>query len=111
MGDATSARQPLSGTEIAAPLPRPRGWTRGPGPEPTEGGMGLFGRHDYGRDYRGEGRGFGDRLRGAWNRFENPMEGGMPRGYDRGMRGGGGYGASDFAYRGLEGAWSTARNR
>ena len=80
--------------------------------------MGLFGRHDYGRDYRGEGRGFGDRLRGAWNRFENRMEGGMHRGYDRGMRGGydrgmqgGGYDASDFAYRGLDGAWSTARNR
>jgi hypothetical protein len=80
--------------------------------------MGLFGRHDYGRDYRGEGRGFGDRLRGAWNRFENRMEGGMhrgyDRGYDRGMRGGGGgggYDASDFAYRGLEGGWSTARNR
>jgi hypothetical protein len=76
--------------------------------------MGLFGRHDYGRDYHGEGRGFGDRLRGPWNRFENPMESGMPRGYDRGMRGGGGgggYDASDFAYRGLEGGWSTARNR
>jgi len=79
--------------------------------------MGLFGRHDYGRDYRGEGRGFGDRLRGAWNRFEHRMEGGMHRGYDRGMRGydrgmrGGGYDAGDFAYRGLDGAWSTARNR
>jgi hypothetical protein len=81
--------------------------------------MGLFGRHDYGRDYRGEGHGFGDRLRGAWNRFENRMEGGMhrgydrgfDRGYDRGMRGGAGYDASDFAYRGLEGGWSTARNR
>ena len=73
--------------------------------------MGLFGRHDYGRDYRGEGRGLGDRLRGAWNRFESRMEGGMHRGYDRGMRGGGGYDAGDFAYRGLDGAWSTARNR
>jgi hypothetical protein len=82
--------------------------------------MGLFGRHDYGRDfrdygrdYRGEGRGLGERLRGAWNRFENRLEGGMHRGYDRGMRGGrgGGYDASDFAYRGLDGAWSTARNR
>ena len=83
--------------------------------------MGLFGRHDYGRDYRGEGRGLGDRLRGAWNRFENRLEGGMHRGYDRGMRsgggydqgmrGGGGYDAGDFAYRGLDGAWSTARNR
>ncbi|SOD01812.1 hypothetical protein SAMN05216486_10173 [bacterium JGI 053] len=74
--------------------------------------MGLFGRHDYGRDYRGGGRGFGDRLRGAWNRFEHRTEGGMHRGYDQGMRGGsGGYDASDFAYRGLEGAWSTARNR
>jgi hypothetical protein len=85
--------------------------------------MGLFGRHDHGRDYHGEGRGFGDRPRGAWTRFEHGMEGGMPRGYDRGMRGGpgsgydreirggGGYDASDFAYRGLDGAWSTARNR
>ena len=83
--------------------------------------MGLFGRHDYGRDYRGEGRGLGDRLRGAWNRFEHRLEGGMHRGYDRGMRGGGGgydrgmrgggYDATDFAYRGLDGAWSTARNR
>lgn len=80
--------------------------------------MGLFDRHDYGRDYRGEGRGLGDRLRGAWNRFENRLEGGM-RGYDRGWHGGGydrgmrggGYDASDFAYRGLDGAWSTARNR
>jgi hypothetical protein len=73
--------------------------------------MGLFGRHDYGRDYRGEGRGLGDRLRGAWNRFEHRLEGGMHRGYDQGMRGGGGYDAGDFAYRGLDGAWSTARNR
>ncbi|HVG46164.1 MAG TPA: hypothetical protein VM890_15585 [Longimicrobium sp.] len=73
--------------------------------------MGLFGRHDYGRDYRGEGRGFGDRLRGAWNRFEHRLEGGTGRGYDQGMRGGSGYDASDFAYRGLDGAWSTARNR
>jgi hypothetical protein len=82
--------------------------------------MGLFGRHDYGRDfrgyggdYRGQGGGFGERLRGAWNRFENRMEGGAPRGYDRGMRGGagGGYDAGDFAYRGLDGAWSTAFNR
>lgn len=79
--------------------------------------MGLFDRHGYGRDYRGEGRGVGDRLRGAWHRFEDRLEGGMGRGYDRGMRGydrgmrGGGYDASDFAYRGLEGGWSTARNR
>jgi hypothetical protein len=73
--------------------------------------MGLFGRHDYGRDYRGEGRGLGDRLRGAWHRFEHRLEGGVQRGYDRGMHGGGGYDASDFAYRGLEGPWSTARNR
>lgn len=75
--------------------------------------MGLFDRHDYGRDYHGEGRGMGDGLRGAWNRFENRGERGMHgRGYDRGMQGGrGGYGAADFAYRGLDGAWSTARNR
>jgi hypothetical protein len=78
--------------------------------------MGLFDPHDYGRDYRGEGRGLGDRLRGAWHRFEDRLEGGPGRGYDRGMRGydrgmRGGYDASDFAYRGLEGAWSTARNR
>ena len=80
--------------------------------------MGFFGRHDYGRDYRGGGRGLGDRLRGAWNRFENRMEGGMPPRLDRGMRGGydrgrrggrtgdagRGYDASDFAYRGLDGA-------
>jgi len=72
--------------------------------------MGLFDRHDYGRDYRG-GRGLGDRPRGAWNRFEERLEGGMHRGYDRGMRGSGGYGASDFAYRGTEPGWSTARNR
>jgi hypothetical protein len=83
-----------------------------------EGSMGLFDRNDYGRDYRGEGRGLGDRLRGAWHRFEDRLEGGAGRGYDRGMRGydrgmrgGGGYDASDFAYRGLEGGWSTARNR
>jgi hypothetical protein len=71
--------------------------------------MGLFERNDYGRDYRGPG----DRLRGAWNRFENRVEGGMRRGYDRPYRGdrGGGYDASDFAYRGLDGAWSTAFNR
>ncbi|HEV7590268.1 MAG TPA: hypothetical protein VGO40_19315 [Longimicrobium sp.] len=72
--------------------------------------MGLFGRHDYGRDYRGEGRGFGDRTRGDRNRFGNRMEGGMHRGYDRGMRGGG-YGPVDFAYRGLDDAWSTGFNR
>ena len=71
--------------------------------------MGLFGRHDYGRDYRGGGRGLGDRIRGAWERFEGRMGG-----YDRDMRGGGGgggYDASDFAYRGLDGAYGTARNR
>jgi hypothetical protein len=74
--------------------------------------MGLFDRHDYGRDYyRGEGRGMGERLRGAWNRFEGRVERGMHGGYDRGLRGGRGYDASDFAYRGLEGPWSTARNR
>ncbi|HSU16011.1 hypothetical protein [Longimicrobium sp.] len=86
--------------------------------------MGLFDRHDYGRDYgreHGNGRGLGDRMRGAWQRFESRMGGGMHgRGYDRGMMQGGGwnhggegrgYDASDFAYRGLDGAWSTARNR
>src|SRR4051812_442436 len=90
-----------------------------------EVGMGLFDRHDYGRDYGREagGRGLGDRMRGAWQRFEARMGGeGHGRGYDRGMmqgggwngnRGGGnrGYDAGDFAYRGMEGAWSTARNR
>lgn len=76
--------------------------------------MGLFDRHDYGRDYRGGGRGMGDRPRGAWNRFESRTQGGMDRGYDRGFQGGhrrGGYDSGDFAYRGMEGAWSTARNR
>jgi hypothetical protein len=93
--------------------------------------MGLFDRNDYGRDYgrdyRG-GRSPGDRVRGAWNRFGQGMEGGMhPGGYDRDVRSGagrgtgggwggqgqqgGGYDASDFAYRGLDGAWSTAFNR
>ncbi|HYH78841.1 MAG TPA: hypothetical protein VEX86_03570 [Longimicrobium sp.] len=87
--------------------------------------MGLFDRNDYGRDYHGGGRSLGDRVRGAWNRFESRLGGG-PRhgGYDRdvrytagggGDRGGyaqhGGYDAADFAYRGLDGAWSTARNR
>ncbi|HEX8242853.1 MAG TPA: hypothetical protein VF541_05145, partial [Longimicrobium sp.] len=78
--------------------------------------MGLFDRHDYGRDYGG-GRSLGDRVRGAWNRFENHLGGGHGRGYDRGMRGGhrgggnGGYDAGDFAYRGTEPGWSTARNR
>jgi hypothetical protein len=83
--------------------------------------MGLFDRHDYGRDYGREhgGRGLGDRMRGAWHRFEARM-GGEGRGYDRGMiQGGGGhrggadrgYDAADFAYRGMEGPWSTARNR
>lgn len=73
--------------------------------------MGLFGRNGYGRDYRGGGRGMGDRLRGAWERFEGRMGGNG--GYDRELqgRGGGGYDAGDFAYRGLDGAWSTARNR
>ncbi len=87
--------------------------------------MGLFDRNDYGRDYRG-GRSPGDRARGAWHRFEQRMEGGPNRGYDRdarvsagragGGRGGqaggrGGYDAGDFAYRGMDGAWSTAFNR
>jgi len=89
--------------------------------------MGLFDRNDYGLDYHG-GRSLGDRVRGAWNRFESAMDGGPHHGgYDRdvrfgaghdsgGGRGGqgqgrGGYDASDFAYRGLDGAWSTARNR
>lgn len=75
--------------------------------------MGLFDRDDYGRDYRGGGRGLGDRMRSAWNRFENRVEGGARRGYDQPYRGnrGGGYDAGDFAYRGLDGAWSTAFNR
>jgi len=85
--------------------------------------MGLFDRHDYGRDYGRDpaGRGLGDRIRGAWQRFEARMGGeGHGRGYDRGMMHGGGwnrggenrgYDAGDFAYRGMDGAWSTARNR
>lgn len=75
--------------------------------------MGLFDRDDYGRGYRGGGRGLGDRMRTAWNRFENRMEGGARRGYDQPYRGnrGGGYDAFDFAYRGLDGAYSTAFNR
>lgn len=74
--------------------------------------MGLFDRHDYGRDYGG-GRGLGDRMRGAWNRFEHRLGAGHGRGYDREtMQGGrGGYDAGDFAYRGTEPGWSTARNR
>jgi len=89
--------------------------------------MGLFDRNDYGRDYRGE-RSLGDRVRGAWDRFESRMGGGASHGgYDRDVRfsaghgqggngwsnqsRGRGYDASDFAYRGLDGAWSTARNR
>jgi hypothetical protein len=81
--------------------------------------MALFDRHDYGRDY-GDGRSLGDRMRGAWHRFEDRMSGGMHgRGYDRGMMhgdrwghgGARGYDSGDFAYRGMEGAWSTARNR
>ncbi|MBV9109303.1 MAG: hypothetical protein JO306_07850 [Gemmatimonadetes bacterium] len=93
--------------------------------------MGLFDRHDYGRDYGGHS--LGDRVRGAWYRFEDRMYGGGRGGddrdfgrggwnrpdarYDRDMsrgnrgRQGGGYDASDFAYRGMDGAWSTARNR
>lgn len=101
--------------------------------------MGLFDRNDYGRDYRGGGRSLGDRVRGAWNRFEQRLGGGHG-GYDRGMRftagrgphggydrdmqyGGGrpgnrgnrgydgNYGPMSFAYRGLDDAWGTARNR
>jgi hypothetical protein len=77
--------------------------------------MGLFDRHDYGRDYGREygGRSLGDRMRGAWHRFEDRVGGG--RGYDRGYRAGWGgdrgYDAGDFAYRGTEPGWSTARNR
>ena len=104
--------------------------------------MGLFdwneSRNDYGRDDRAGGRGesLGDRMRGAWHRFEERMGGGPQRGYDRdpGYRGGArdgydrgmvrrdpgrtwnaggnrGYDAGDFAYRGMDGAWSTAYNR
>jgi len=96
--------------------------------------MGLFDRDDYGRDYHGGGRSLGDRMRGAWNRFEQRLgggQGGYDRGmrfsaghgehggYDRGMHGGGwgtrgydqGYTPASFAYRGLDGGWSTARNR
>ncbi|HET7232338.1 MAG TPA: hypothetical protein VFJ16_20190 [Longimicrobium sp.] len=97
--------------------------------------MGLFDRNDYGRDYRGGGRSLGDRMRGAWNRFEERMGGGHP-GYDRDLHAGydnsrgrqgygasgggwfggsgnreGGYGPASFAYRGLDDAWGTARNR
>jgi hypothetical protein len=97
--------------------------------------MGLFDRNDYGRDYPG-GRSLGDRMRGAWNRFEHRLGGhhGYDRdlnardaGYDRTYRAGGGgwtggsgnrggdydrgYTPASFAYRGLDGAWSTARNR
>jgi hypothetical protein len=80
--------------------------------------MGLFDHDGYGRDYRGgHGRheGLGDQMRGAWHRMEDRFGG--HGGYDREMRrganrgGGGGYDASDFAYRGMEGAWSTFRNR
>jgi hypothetical protein len=108
-------RKPVRGTEIAAFMasraqarrpPWMHGWTR-----TGEGEMGLFDRHDYGRDYRAEGRGMGERMRGAWNHPEPRMGRGM-HGYDREMRhGGGGYGPFDFAYRGLDDAWSTARNR
>lgn len=98
--------------------------------------MGLFDRNDYNRDYHGGGRSLGDRMRGAWNRFEQRLgggqggydrgmrfsagRGGMQGGYDRDMHGGGWgnpggqnreYGPGSFAYRGLDGAWSTARNR
>src|SRR4051794_19146773 len=66
------------------PLPDDQGARRvaGRGPEPRRCGMGLFDRNDYGRDYRGGGRSLGDRMRGAWNRFEERMGGGHP-GYDR----------------------------
>jgi len=113
--------------------------------------MGLFDRDGYGRDYHGGERSLGDRMRGAWNRFEQRLGGGPGQGYDRDMgnrgftgggrdagygfhaegggnprgRGGqqgwsgagrgydqgGGYTPSSFAYRGLDDAWSTARNR
>lgn len=90
--------------------------------------MGLFDRNDYGRDFRGGGRSLGDRMRGAWNRFEQHVGGAMHHGYDRDLNRGPAYGAggrggegrggydrgynpSSFAYRGLDGAWSTARNR
>ncbi|HET7464347.1 MAG TPA: hypothetical protein VFJ82_24020 [Longimicrobium sp.] len=96
--------------------------------------MGLFDRNDYGRDYPGGGRSLGDRMRGAWNRFEQRVGGAMHHGYDRDTRFGrevgngrpyhggsgqggdprgydGGYTPASFAYRGLDGAWSTARNR
>ncbi len=93
-------------------------------PRTKEEGMGLFDRHDYGRDYGG-GRSLGDRMRGAWNRFETRLGG---RGYDRGWRDRGadltgtrwggnperegrGYDAGDFAYRGTEPGWSTGFNR
>jgi hypothetical protein len=97
--------------------------------------MGLFDRNDYGRDYRGGGPSLGDRMRGAWNRFEQRLDGAMHHDYDRdlrygreagngrtyrtggwggeGARGGydRGYSPASFAYRGLDDAWSTARNR
>lgn len=75
--------------------------------------MGLFERNDYGRGYRGLDHGPGGRPRGAWGRFANRADSGTRRGYDRAYRGphGGGYDAGDFAYRGLEGGWSTAFNR
>src|SRR5919107_1203087 len=104
--DATSTGKPLSGTEIAASEPQSGGRA---GPERRRMEMGLFDRHDYGRDYGG-GRSLGDRVRGAWNRFESRLGGGGPgRGYDRGMAGGGrwrgggqGYGRydQDMARRG-----------
>jgi len=94
--------------------------------------MGLFDRNDYGRDYRGGGRSLGDRMRGAWNRFGQRLDGAMHHDYDRDLNYGRsyragpggwggeahhggdydrGYNAASFAYRGLDDAWSTARNR
>jgi hypothetical protein len=76
--------------------------------------MGLFERGGYGRDYR-------DRPdeRGGMRGWRSAP----PRGYDREWRGPShqaspprhphelGYSASSFAYRGMEGPWSTAFNR
>lgn len=92
--------------------------------------MGLFDRNDYGRDYRGNDRDPRERTRDARDRFESRGRE-IPRrlDYDREMRGRQG-GAGDgrmgrnrddadrgwrpgpfsFAYRGLDDAWSTARN-
>jgi hypothetical protein len=69
--------------------------------------MGLFRHDDYWRDYRAE-HPRDPRMQAGW--------GGAPprprRGYDAEPRDSGrGYDARDFAYRGMEGAWSTAFNR